>query len=129
MESLAEEFFQALSFQYKDGVQVILVYISHKAQKADLQVVTNSMKKMLWSFNYNYKLVIGDFNFHCEESNMLTGFFQDQGLKQIVQEPTQREGRTIDHLYVTTNLVDKIEVNLMFKYFTDHAAMKIKLNV
>ena len=52
-------------------------------------------------------------------------YFTSLGLQQIVQEATHTEGRTIDQLYVTTDL--NVQVDVQFKYFSDHAALQIKV--
>ena len=57
----------------------------------------------------------------------LTNYLQRLGLLQVISQPTHKEGRTLDHLYVPANLKDKVDVKVQFKYFSDHASLQIKL--
>ena len=75
------------------------------------------------------QLVVGDLNFDAKEKNQLTRFFEECNFKQVINEPTHKAGRTLDQLFVSKNLQNRIEVKVMFKYYTDHAALQIKLNV
>ena len=118
--------YQLLSFLYNKKIEVTIVYLTHD-EDLDLQMVVEELKKMFT--DCNDKLILGDFNFEPKEKNVLTKFFQDRKLRQVVQEPTHVAGRTIDHIYLSEGLVDTLEFKVMFKYFSDHAAMQIKLNI
>ena len=95
------------------------------SKEPDLQTLKMSIQDSLGK--YSQKMVIGDFNFDCQENNTLTRYFKSIDLHQIVQEPTHEEGRTIDHIYATQQLKSRISVTNVFKYFTDHSAFQIKL--
>ena len=112
-----------VSFAYKDNIQVIVTYLSH--EKVDFEAYVTNLKKMKKSTMET--LLIGDFNFDVKEKNLLSVYLEECKLQEMIHEPTQIAGRTIDHLYVSPNLVEKLEVKLMFKYYSDHAAMQIKL--
>ena len=63
------------------------------------------------------------------DNNFLTNFFGEMGLHQEVTQPTQQAGRILDHLYLSGELRKKSKLNVKFKYFSDHAALQIKVNV
>ena len=119
--TVCQSLFQIVSFVYKD-LQVSVLYISKDADKS--QVKESLEKLFLPSFN---KLVIGDFNFDTQSNNALVTFMKKSNLVQIVQQPTHQEGRTIDHIYVSSNVKNRINFKVVFKYFTDHAALQIKI--
>ena len=120
----AQETFQLITFKYAEEIQVVVLYCS-KTKSANLQNVKNSLKK---HFDPKLKkLVIGDLNFDISEKNCLSTFFKESNLMQMVDQPTQIEGRTIDHLYVSTEIMANIDIKTVFKYYTDHAALQIKL--
>ena len=85
-------------------------------KKALEQLIDNNLPQM----------IVGDFNFEPGSSNSLTVFLKKSGFCQIVQSPTHKDGKILDHLYVTESLKSSIELDVQFKYFTDHAALQIK---
>ena len=72
------------------------------------------------------KTIIGDFNFDSKESNTLSFYFAEIGMKQLVERPTRMSGRTIDHVYVSSDL--KCELTFKSLYYSDHVAICMKLN-
>ena len=122
--NVATETFQLVSFLYKENIQVIVTYMS---QRADIEAYVQALKSIE---NVSMdKLLIGDYNFDVREKNLLSVYMDGCNLQQMIQEPTHEAGRTLDHLYLSPNLVEKLEVKLVFKYYSDHAAMQIKLNI
>ena len=69
-------------------------------------------------------IVTGDFNFDKKESNSVTSFLEKSNLKQSVEWPTHKVGRTIDHVYVSANR--KIKLTRYSPYYSDHDALCIK---
>ena len=124
ISSITTEYFQMVSFAYKDNIQVIVTYLS-SPEKVDYGDYVTKLKKMKKSNMET--LLIGDFNFDVKEKNLVSVYLEECKLQEMIHEPTQEAGRTIDHLYVSPNLVEKLEVKVMFKYYSDHAAMQIKL--
>ena len=100
--------------------QLTLVYLS---KEPDMKEVTKQMKEVLDLSKP--QVIVGDFNFDSKEKNQLTSYFTSLGLHQMVKEATHQEGRTIDQLYVTTDL--NVQIDVQFKYFSDHAALQIKV--
>ena len=74
------------------------------------------------------QLVIGDFNFDAKEQNSLVRLFKKKNMVQLIDGPTHEAGRTIDHLYVSDQAKECIEFSTVFKYYTDHAAIQIKIH-
>ena len=97
-----------------------MVYLSKESDKKE---VARQIKEVL---NLSKpQVIVGDFNFDSRERNPLTSYFTSLGLHQMVKEATHQEGRTLDQLYVTTDL--NVQVDVQFKYFSDHAALQIKV--
>ena len=121
MGRLSNEYFQVVSF-LKKQFQVIVVYLSKGANKS---LLAEEIRTLIDPTRP--QLVIGDFNFDAKEQNLLVNLFKKQNMVQLINGPTQVAGRTIDHLYVSDQAKECIEVNIVFKYYTDHAAIQIKI--
>ena len=107
-----------------ENFQLTVVYVS-----SDPTILQDLKKALEQTLDHSLpQLVLGDFNFDSAEENCLTNYLQRIGLLQVISQPTQKEGRTLDHLYVPANLKDKVDVKVQFKYFSDHASLQIKLN-
>ena len=100
--------------------QLIVVYLSKESDKKE---VARQIKEVLDLSKA--QVIVGDFNFDSREKNHLISYFTSLGLQQMVKEATHEEGRTIDQLYVTTDL--NVQIDVQFKYFSDHAALQIKV--
>ena len=72
-------------------------------------------------------VMVGDFNFDKNETNGLTSYLKQLGLKQIITQPTQERGNTIDHCYVSQDLLKTIKTTCQFTYYSDHASISIQL--
>lgn len=122
--AISEEFFQLLSYTYNESIQVVVVYLSSNPGDANLMLLVESLQTLL-DPNFN-QVIIGDFNFDTKESNIVTRFMEEKKLSQMVECPTHQAGRIIDHIYVSSEFMNYIELNVMFKYYSDHAALQIK---
>ena len=71
--------------------------------------------------------MIGDFNFDASENNVLTKYLKKKGYCQMVKNPTHEKGRIIDHVYVPKHETNNLMIKLAYPFFTDHAAICIKL--
>ena len=123
--SVAEEEYQFVSVIIRKKIQFTLVYIRPNAPLATYEKVANCMKNIMNPFFK--QLVLGDLNFDKSVVNPLSRFLERSGLTQVVQEPTHEDGRTLDHLYVPNSWKDSINLNVEFKYYSDHAALSIEL--
>ena len=113
-----------------DGcVQLVMVYLSSNCSKAkvveDLKII---LRQDLNS------IIVGDVNFDKEEKNELTKYLAFLEVQQLVDVPTHdptstTTARTIDHCYVSKNLVDKVELKIHSPYYSDHNALCIKLKL
>lgn len=66
-------------------------------------------------------IVVGDFNFDRNETNDLSNFLKKKEFTQLVNWPTHRGGRTIDHCYVSKN--SRVQVVRHSPYYSDHDAV------
>ena len=74
-------------------------------------------------------VVLGDFNFDKEDPpNPLTNYFKSLKLRQIISEPTQEKGRTIDQCFVSEEMVDEMKTHQQFTYYSDHASFTFNFN-
>ena len=69
-------------------------------------------------------LIVGDFNFDKNENNPLSSFLQQKEFTQLVNWPTNRGGRTIDHCYVSKK--SRVQVVRHSPYYSDHDALCIQ---
>ena len=99
--------------------QLILVYASSSYSKKELK---KDLEKLL--LPEMTIIITGDFNFDKKETNALTNFLGTKRMKQLVKWPTHKEGRTIDHLYVSNDV--KVEIIRYSPYYSDHDALCIK---
>ena len=78
--------------------QMVLVYASSGCHFSEL---VTDLERMLYS---NMTIIItGDFNFNKNKENALTRFLKENNYDQLINWPTHKEGRTIDHCYVSRN--------------------------
>ena len=70
--------------------QMVLVYAS---SGCPLSKLARDLERML--FTNMITIITGDFNFDVKERNALTTFLNQRNFIQIVEGPTQKEGRTI----------------------------------
>ena len=98
--------------------QLVLVYASSGCPFKEL---VEDLKKILYPDMTI--IVTGDFNFDRKETNALTCFLGRKNLVQVVDWPTHKEGRTIDHIYVSKNT---IQVTRHVPYYSDHDGLCLK---
>ena len=99
--------------------QLVLVYASSGCPFPELVV---DLGKLL---HPNMTTIItGDFNFDIKETNVLTRFLKEKKFTQVVDWPTQKEGRTIDHCYVSENT--RVQLTRHSPYYSDHDALCIR---
>ena len=76
----------------------------------------------------NIHIILGDFNINAftdiHLSNILSNF------KLIVEFSTHLSGSLLDHVYVSNNYLQEIEVKVMIKnvYFSDHDAVNFSIS-
>ena len=109
-----QDTFQHISFKLTDEIQVTCMYLSSLPSKSDFSVVTTVIKNVLRR-NFS-QVIIGDFNFEPGETNHLSAYLKSIGLLQMVKEPTQIEGRIIDHVYISPKLQGNIDVQIYYPH-------------
>ena len=117
---------QALSFQMDgSGIQLTVVYLKSKAPLGDMKVCFQQLFKKL-PHKPKSHVIVGDLNFDTKKSNPLFALFtKDMGLRQLVQRPTHREGRTINHCYISPTI--NCQIKFINQYYSDHTSLCIKL--
>ena len=78
-----------------------------------------------------YVMIVGDFNICAltECNHMILKHLSLLGFRQEVMQPTQLEGRVIDHVYSYApdgKLVSPVKVHHKSPYFTDHDLLFIE---
>ena len=117
------ENFQLISILLKkEKVQLTIIYLSSHARRIDLESLT--MKLTTYLDSNHKQIILGDFNFHRGENNVLSRFFTQNGLHQLVTRPTRISGRTIDHIYCSDETLNH---SLRSIYYSDHCSIRINL--
>ena len=99
--------------------QMVLVYAS---SGCPLQELVEDLKiELIADFT---TIIVGDFNFDKSENNALTAFLGKRNFAQVVDWPTHKEGRTIDHCYVSKNT--RVQVTRHSPYYSDHDGLCIQ---
>ena len=106
-----------------------MVYLSSNCSKDE---VVKDLKAILRQ-DIN-SIIVGDVNFDKGEKNELTKYLASKQFQQLVYIPTHdctttTSARTIDHCYVSKDIVDKIELRHHSPYYSDHDALCIRLNL
>ena len=121
--SHSDDKFQILSIM-KENIQLTLVYLSSK--ECPYGRVKTALSNIFLE-NVD-SILIGDFNYTVNDPpNELSTYLSQIGLKQIVDQPTQIRGNTIDHCYLSNNLVKNTKVTGQFTYYSDHASLSLEL--
>ena len=93
-QGVAHEKYQLLSIVDETNpvipYQMVLVYASSGCPLSEL---VRDLERML--FTNMTTIITGDFNFDVKEKNALTTFLNQRNFIQVVDWPTQKEGRTI----------------------------------
>ena len=99
--------------------QLVLVYASSGCPFQELALDLENLLEA------NMRTVItGDFNFDKRETNALSKLLKKRKFVQLVDWPTHKEGRTIDHCYVSENT--RVVITRHSPYYSDHDALCIE---
>ena len=123
------QFCQALSVLMDgNGIQLTIIYLKSGALMSEVKLCMEQLFRSVEMVKkIDNHIIVGDFNFDAKETNALTKMFvQDLRLKQLVQRPTHREGRTIDHLYVSPSI--NCDLKFINHYYTDHTSFCVNIN-
>lgn len=85
------------------------------------------VKVLTKSITRHATLICGDFNVDLRKNpnNLLSQTLRKEGFTQIVKEPTNIHGSTIDHVYVRGK--NCASYFLHYPYYTDHEAVCVTL--
>ena len=121
--SVCKNNFQILSVLIREEIQLFIVYLSEGCNK---ETVAQNISDLQQDFK---TVVLGDFNFDKEDPpNALTNHFKSLKLRQIVSQPTQEKGRTIDQCFVSEEMVEGVKTHQQFTYYSDHASFTFDFN-
>ena len=103
------------------GITLISVYLSSNCSKLEVVVDFLSQHKS------EKCLVIGDFNFTPDASNVFTKQMKDWNFSQLVDSATHKDGNIIDHAYTSEILSTLTFVDLHYVYYSDHQGLFINI--
>ena len=115
---VAKDLYQLMSFVDRT-YQLVLIYASSGCPFQELKMDVEKILDPKMT-----TIVLGDFNFDKNETNDLTRFLREKEFTQIVNWPTHRGGRTIDHCYVSKNT--RVQIIRHSPYYSDHDALCIE---
>ena len=124
---LARDKFQLVQVTMRDKFQIFIIYVSPNANHQVYQDISDAIDELI--VPGLEPIIIGDFNFDSKIKNPLSSYIQNEiGMKQIVKEPTFALGpNTIDHVYVRSNLEEKISISYRFNYYSDHCSFNLSM--
>ena len=104
----------------------IHVYRSAEGSQRDIKVHLEDL------IDGNKSVIIsGDFNICLDKdrNNLISGYLQQQGFEQMVQEATHDDGGRIDHLYIKKSPEMQADAELLqySPYYSDHDALCLTL--
>ena len=105
--------FQLITTKVK-GITIISFYISPHC--SNLETIVDYLSK----HKTKKCLLIGDFNFTPQSSNILTRQLKNWNFCQIIQSPTHRDGNIIDHAYISEALSTSTFPDIHYVYYSDH---------
>ena len=122
-QKVAKEKYQLMSIvdetNQSHPYQLVLVYASSGCPFKDLVI---DLEKLLHPLMTT--IITGDFNFDKKETNALTRFLSQRKFTQLVDWPSHREGRTIDHCYVSKKT--RVQITRHSPYYSDHDGLCIE---
>ena len=99
---------------------MIHIYRSQQQQLGEIII-----KVREWRREDKVSVVCGDLNvcLKKEPKNAFSQGMEEMGLQQIVKEATHVMGGQIDHLYVSSEAVERTSLERMSPFFSDHDAL------
>ena len=72
-------------------------------------------------------IILGDFNFSPNASNILTKQLQAWNFIQLIESPTHKDGNILDHAYVSESLSGSVSADVHYIYYSDHQGLFINI--
>ena len=123
----------SVTLQAKKRLMLMCVYRKQEVAFSSFELEFGGLMDKLLNRG-EMMLIVGDFYVWAEveensEAQKLTTLMNACGLSQIVQEPTHREGHTLDHVYVNECELELHHevVSETFGLVTDHLPIKITI--
>ena len=118
--------FQLVKVTMRDKFQIFTVYVSPNANHQVYQALSDAIDGLIMPGLE--PIIIGDFNFDTKETNPLSSYMNEMGMKQLIKEPTFALGsKTIDHIYVSPFLEETLCVSYRYNYYSDHCSFNLTM--
>ena len=106
----------------KNPINILLIY---RKQSWSLPSFYDALTDLITTNNIH--VILGDFNINAFTDMHLSRLLAN--FKLIVDSPTHLSGSLLDHVYVSNNYLQEIEVTAIIKnvYFSDHDAIKFRI--
>ena len=118
--------FQLVKVTMRDKFQIFTVYVSPNANHQVYQELSDAIDELIMPGLE--PIIIGDLNFDAKDTNPLSSYMNEIGMKQLIKEPTFALGpNTIDHVYVRPILEEKLSVSYRYNYYSDHCSFNLSM--
>ena len=116
--------FDPTIFDLNEDIEIVNVY---RSQECSTRVFQNKLQYVVDTSRPT--IVCGDTNIDIskERGRGFVEFMENLGFTQLVAQPTHARGGLLDHVWVTEELRDKVEVKQEAIYFSDHDILTIKI--
>ena len=108
-------------FTYTKRIELIIITIYKRPNTISIQCFIQLLQELLSNAAlYQKKIVIlGDFNEDLlDNKTNICNFFQQNGFKQLIHQPTTNQGSLLDHIYFNGTSTTQTEV--CDTYYSDH---------
>ena len=123
---IVKDKFQLVKVTMRDKFQIFTVYVSPNADHQVYQELSEAIDELIMPGLE--PIIIGDFNFDTKETNPLSSYMNEMGMKQLIKETTFALGsKTIDHIYVSPFLEETLCVSYRYNYYSDHCSFNLTM--
>ena len=123
-EFICEEQCQLIKVSNED-IEIVNVY---RSQECNTRVFQDKLEYVVDLSRPT--IVCGDTNIDIskDRGRAFIEFMESLGLTQLVTQPTHARGGLLDHVWVTADLKDKVNVKQTAVYFSDHTILTIEIS-
>lgn len=106
----------------------IVVFAVYRPQSLDVTHFLSELEKVIVFYRLQGKsfVCIGDFNEDATSAGPIQCFMKNQGCKQIVNFKTTEGATILDHVYLSTSLIAKVEKISTYYSYHDALILTIK---